>query len=100
MTTRGTTPTQNFIFPFDCSDITVLSIAYAQNGTVLFTKNLEDVFIQENTISVTLTEDETLMFNDKQGLEIQLRWVIGDNKQASNIIRTDVGRILEDGVLK
>ena len=96
---RGTTPTIGFQLPFECSYIGVLNIAFAQNDKVIFEKTLRDCELDGRIIAVRLTENETLSLNDRKELEIQLRVAIGNNKFASNIIKTTVGRILKEGVL-
>lgn len=96
---RGTTPTLNFTLPFECSTITVCSIAFAQDETVVLEKTLTDCRMNGRVLSVELTEDETLLFDCKKTLEIQVRCGCGAAKLASQIIFVDVGRILKDGCL-
>lgn len=95
---RGTTPTLKFEMPFYPNVIETISIAFAQNGWLVFEKNAFDR-CHDYTIEVDLTENETLMLTDGVPLEIQIRCKVNDKKLASNIIKTDVKRILKDGVL-
>lgn len=96
---RGTTPTIGFQLPFECSNIRLLNIAFAQDNKVIFEKTMNDCDLTGRIIMVQLREDETLSLNHRKELEIQLRVAIGNNKLASNIIKTNIGRILKEGVL-
>ena len=97
---RGTTPTIIFSLPIDMSPITALNLAFAQKGEVLLEKGLKDCIVEENTLRVSLTEEETLLF-DGEGpmVEMQLRVGCGDARLASNIMRLSVEKILKDGCL-
>ena len=97
---RGTTPTLNFTLPFECRNITALSVAFAQEEKVVLEKAYEDCVLEGNKISVTLTEDDTLLLDcKKREVEIQLRVGCGSSRLASKIIKTSVDRILKDGWL-
>ncbi len=97
---RGTTPNFVFTLPFDGDNITKLNIAFAQNGDVIVEKTLQDCSALEKTISVRLTEEETLRFDSDLGpVEMQLRVAVGSVKMASQIMKTTVNRILKDGCL-
>ena len=96
---RGTTPTLIFALPFNAENISTLNIAFAQNRKVVLEKTLRDCQTSEKQITLKLTEQETLRFSAEALLEIQLRCVYEGNHLASNIICTDVNRILKDGAL-
>ena len=96
---RGTTPTLNFQLPLVVSQITKLNIAFSQNDVVVLEKSLQDVTCSGRTITLKLSEAETLSLNDKKELKIQLRIGIGNNRLASGIITTNVKSILKEGVL-
>ena len=96
---RGTTPTIKFTLPFQVDEIDTLSVAFAQNGVVILEKKKNDCVLDGNTITLTLSEADTLSLVWEQILEIQIRCYCGATKLASNIIKTTVGRILKDGVL-
>lgn len=98
---RGTTPTHIFTLPFDGELITKLNIAYAQGGRIVLEKELADCHIEGNKISVTLTEDETLLFDSNKAMaEIQLRVGCGEERLASHIMHITTQRILKDGCLE
>ena len=97
---RGTTPTFSFVLPIACNQITALNICFAQQEQVVLEKTLADCTVSENTVSVRLTEEETLAFDSKKGMvEVQLRVGCGGIKLASKIIRISVERILKEGYL-
>lgn len=96
---RGTTPTLTFTLPFDSAELTVCSIAFAQGDTVVLEKTLSDCQRAGRTLSVTLTERDTLRFDCNKNVKIQLRCGCGEARLASQIISANVERILKDGCL-
>ena len=97
---RGTTPTLTFTLPIAGKSITALNLSFAQKGQLLLEKTLADCLVEDTALQVTLTEQDTLLFDDKQGMvEMQLRVGCGKTKMASNIMRMSVERILKDGCL-
>lgn len=97
---RGTTPELKFELPFNASELTLLSIAFEQEGRVIIEKKLADCECSGKTVSVKLSEADTLEFNHNAKLNMQLRCGIGDKRIASDIISTSVGRILKEGELQ
>lgn len=97
---RGTTPTLTFKLPFDCASIDILNISFAQHNNVVLEKELYDCDIEGNVIKVTLTEDDTLKFDDSEHAEIQIRVGIGEQRLASQIMKMAVERVLKDGSLQ
>lgn len=96
---RGTTPTLTFKLPFDCADIDILNISFAQYSTVVLEKDLYDCDVNGNEIRLTLTEDDTLKFASGEHAEIQIRVGIGEQRLASQIMKMGVERVLKDGSL-
>ena len=98
---RGTTPTITFTLPIDGKTLTALNLCFAQKGDILLEKGLTDCSLEGNTLRVTPTEQETLLFSADRGMvELQLRIGCGDARMASNIMRVSVDRILKDGCLE
>lgn len=96
---RGTTPTITFTLPEEIN-IAELYITFSQNKRTVLEKKLDDVEINENVITLPLTQENTLAFYAPSPVYIQLRIRdIGGNAIASDIIRTDVDGILKDGVI-
>ena len=97
---RGTTPTFILKIPFASDEITALNLCFAQQGRIVLEKMLSDCVLGEDSVQVTLTESETLLFDNKKGIvEMQLRVGCGEIKMASNIMQVSVERILKDGCL-
>lgn len=102
---RGTTPTHTFKTGVDLRDASVLFITYSQEelpGSKTFVtkveKTISDCTITENTVSVTLTQAETLAFDDCKMVFIQIRAGFPDDSRiASRIIKSSVDKILKDG---
>lgn len=97
---RGTTPTFEFKLPVDVETITALAVTFRQPGGMPIEKTLDDCELSKDTVSVTLSEQETLSLKANGfALEIQIRCAIGDARLASQIWQVSVGRILKDGAL-
>lgn len=95
---RGTTPTNTFTVDIDLTAATIF-VTYAQKCGVVVEKTGEDLTVTENSISLTLTQEETLRFTP-DAVFIQIRYVMPDGTaDASNIIQTTVGAVLKDGVI-
>lgn len=97
---RGTTPTLTFTLPFTVENVNVLYLAFSQDNTIILTKSLGDMQIQDNIATITLTQEETLLFQQNVGVEMQVRCKFNDGTAvASNIVRTSANRILQEGVI-
>lgn len=96
---RGTTPENIFKLPFILDDVKSLYVTYSQGDTVVLDKAIDDVIIDGNTITVRLTQEDTLKFSNAQ-VNIQIRFKTNQEKaMASNIISTYVNNVLKDGVI-
>ncbi len=73
MIRRGTTPTHTFTLPFDSSFVKSLSVIYSQNDIKILTKRFADCTKDGKKISVRLSQRETLLFNTKDPVEVQIR---------------------------
>lgn len=96
---RGTTQQLTFMLP-EAISIAALYITFSQNGKTVLEKTLDDVEVNEKTITLSLSQEDTLKFCAKHAVYIQLR--IRDalgNAIASEIIRTDAEAILKEGVI-
>lgn len=64
-------------------------------------KTLEDCTLSDNTLSVSLTEEETLSLRamTPYPLEIQLRVGVGQERMASQIWKIPIERTLKEGGL-
>ena len=107
---RGTTPTHTFTFNrLDPSTFKVLNIYYAQQGVEILQKNKEDCnFTTKETeegimylVSVTLTQEETIKFNSKYDVEVQLRVLTADERAlATQKYKLSVWDVINDEVLE
>ena len=102
---RGTTPTHIFKTNADLSEgVSELYITYEQ-GTTVVEKTLSDCTIDTedgvSSITVTLTQNETLSFADSGYVaDVQIRVKFNDGTAlASNILRVPISKILKDGVI-
>lgn len=98
---RGTTPTFNFTLPIETSTITEAVVSFRQASGVSIDKTLADCKLSDNTLSVSLTEAETLQLKSSKmyPLEIQLRIGVDEARMASQVFTVPVEKILKDGAL-
>ena len=102
---RGTTVTNTFGVDVDLTDAAAIYITYKQAGYTIIEKTIDDITITEDaqgrqTLSVDLSQVDTLAFAAAIPVQIQIRARLIDNSAlASNIINTNVGEILKDGVI-
>lgn len=93
---RGSTPTNVFHVNVDLRGARIY-ITYKQNGDVIVEKTGENITVEEDKLTVTLTQEETLRFKTGS-VRIQIRYVRSDGSaDASNIIETRSEEILKDG---
>ena len=104
--TRGTTPTHTFTLPDNLKTATIstLYITYAQHGTTVLEKTLDDVTNNNGVLTCTLTQADTLAFDvldqrcKHDTVEVQVRMKTSDGAvMASNIISIPIMDILKDG---
>lgn len=100
MISKGCTMGNTFTIPFTKEEIEVLYITYQQMGKTIVEKTLDDCSFGDNFISIVLTQEETLMFENRARVSIQIRVRLKDGTVTkSNIIETDIDRVLKDGVI-
>lgn len=98
---RGTTPTIAIkVHGCDLSKFETIYVTFGQ-GTNLVDKTGEDLEIEGDTVSVFLTQEDTLLFDSrKRTVEVQIRAVSeGGVAVASNIRQIPVDAILKEGVI-
>lgn len=97
---RGTTPTHTFQLPVDAATLEEVKIIYAQSGKEVLSKTKKHCSLNGTSVSVTLTQEETLKFSTCSPCEIQVRTLTQDGEaKASDIIKIDVYPVLDGGVL-
>ena len=85
---RGTTPTFVLQFPenVDLTEATNVYVTFCRYNNKI-TKDTDDVDIEAHSISVYLTQKETLDLGTGP-VEIQANWTFGDGKRAASKITT------------
>lgn len=97
-TIRGTTPTVTFNLPFNVSTIRNCEVYFGQNDSLLITKDKDDCVLSGTTLAVTLTQADTLLLDEEEKLQMQVRFVFTDGSvDATSVMRGRVGKILKDG---
>ena len=95
---RGTTPTITFNLPFQANLITNCEVYFAQDGVMKVVKYKDACEMSGKTLSVKLSQAETLLLDPEIQVEMQVRMVFEDGSvEATNIVRGNVGRILKGG---
>lgn len=96
---RGSTPKLTYKLPFSSGQIKSARIMF-KNGPVKMVKTLKECATTDDTISVSLTQEETLKFNTEMSLKIQLQVLTTTGKSLVTPIQViSVEDLLEDGVL-
>lgn len=97
---RGSTPIHVFSVNRDLREAQVF-LTYKQGDDVIVTKTNEDMEISEDGIAVGLTQEDTLKLKASRRVEVQLRYINSDGlAEASDIIKMNVDKILQDGVIE
>lgn len=97
---RGSTPVHIFKTSVDLREADVVYITYQQDGVTVVEKDKEDCEISEDKIQVELSQEDTLLFSRPSKVRIQVRARFHDGTAiVSNIILTDVGTVLKNGVI-
>lgn len=93
---RGTTPTITLtIYEIDLTELKSVYVTFCQHGTMITKQSGESgVEITEHTVSVWLSQEETLRFTSGT-VEVQLRGLAN----GGNAIATNVGRVTVKEVL-
>ena len=94
---RGTTPTITISTDIDLTEASNFYLTFKQGDRVIFEKTLDDVTITEDSVSVWLTQAETLALKDGRMVSFQIRATLGDQKVASNIMTAKVDAVLKGG---
>ena len=97
---RGTTPTHQFVLPFNTELITAAEITYCQGDQIILQKTEEDCVMQETLVSITLSQQDTFKFKENTNVDIQIR--VRDKNGtvfASDIMRVSCQSCLSEEVL-
>lgn len=77
---RGTTPTITYNFPFAVSSILKFRMYFLQGNDTILTKDEDDCTFSGQTVSVTLTQEETYAFSAKKRVETKSRYLLSNGK--------------------
>lgn len=100
MITRGATITNIFNVEEDFTTATECYITYSQANRTVLEKDIDDVTIAADKITVSMTQEDTLKFAENRPVEIQIRIKLSDDSAyVSNIIRTTATELLKEGVI-
>ena len=70
--TRGTTPSITFNMGVPLDNALELYITFKQLNTLIIEKGIDDiVIVDQDTVRINLTEEESLLFSDKYDTECQ-----------------------------
>lgn len=97
---RGTTPTLTFTTPYEAALIQSGYITFNQRSATVLDLPLSDpsVTIADESISVNLTQEQTLAMTTAAPCEAQIRAILTSGKAvASNIVCIPICAILKDG---
>lgn len=97
---RGTTPVFTFKLPFNVDLLAEVWVTFEQNGSEIFNKRLCECEHDGDTITVGLTQEETLKLKCHCFTQVQVRALTVDGTAlASKIIKIYTDEILKDGVI-
>lgn len=98
---RGTTPTHTFKIPLDTSRIESVRVIYSQNDVVKIVKTGDSCTIGPDTITVKLTQEETLSLDSCLIVKIQIRVLTtSGDALVSKVVRVTVDECLENEVIE
>lgn len=85
---RATTPTFTLTFTEEGLDLTTASNVYVtfEQKDVNFTKQGADLDIEERTIDVFLSQEETLQFQIGM-VDVQVNWTMANGRRASSDVK-------------
>ncbi|MBQ9081135.1 MAG: hypothetical protein IJY26_00675 [Clostridia bacterium] len=96
--TQGTTPTFSFTLPFEAIQIKSFFITFRQGERNVLEKDLSDCTTEGYEISVTLSQEETFLFEPNQTVYVQVRMADGENSAfASPVFAMHVAPVLKGG---
>ena len=105
--TRGTTPTYTFKMSMAQESVKDIWVTFLQEMKIeedrILTKTMSDgsVTYDGSTVSITLTQEETLMFKEGVPIEIQAKVLTIVNKVIPTDIKTEgCGKILNGEIMR
>lgn len=97
---RGTTPIHIFNTDVDLSNAVAIYVTYKQANTVVAEKSIDEMTVTPETITLNLTQEDTLNFLPMRNVLIQIRAKFQDGTAIkSKTISTSVEDVLKEGVI-
>ena len=97
---RGTTPLHTFTLPFSTSIVDKVRVIYSQNDEIVLRKEGETCQLNENKVSVKLTQHDTFLFDCHYLVDIQVRVLTKSGDALTSLPkRIGVDKCLENEVL-
>ena len=105
---RGTTQELIFDIGMNTEEVSQLWLTFSHSNRLnaeIFTKEINDVILSGTTITVPLSQEETLLLNQynlkDKIIYIQLRVLLNDGQAlASSIVEMTVNHLLKGGVIE
>ena len=95
----GSTPIHTFTLPFDISGATNVVLIYSQDYKEVFKKEMQELTISGDTISLILTQEDTFKFNPDRLGQVQVSLLIDGNPKDSDVVWFKIKRNLRTEVL-
>ena len=98
---KGTTQGYSFTIPFDASEVKSVIVSFGQNDIETLCKKTEDCIIEGHLVTVRLSQQDTLAFEEGCYLQAQLRILKTDGEAVSTktMVLDDVYKSLNDEVM-
>ena len=99
---RGTTPELIFNLPFETNTIKRLYVTFAdKDKRILLEKTEADFTLSGSTVKGELSQAETLLFEERKQVRMQIRILTTDNKALkSKVFTVYSDELLKDGVIE
>ena len=97
---KGCTVINTFTIPYTEDEIEVVYITYQQSCVTIIEKTLSDCTFVDGKMSVELSQEDTLLFDDNYAINIQIRIRLKNGMATkSNIIGAQTDKLLKKGVI-
>lgn len=92
----GETVCQQFTIPFVASELSTVVVTYKQNDDIVFEKSITSDFEAADEVStlitITFSQEESLLFKEMTSYSIQLNVVtLNGSRASSNVIYNNTG---------
>ena len=96
---RGTTPTFIFNTPVDLTEATSVYVTFSEmDDDVILTKTSTDLDITSESVSVFLTQEETLSFPNGK-VKVQLNWIYTEGARVKRACSNQKTIIASDNLI-